>query len=91
MASPHSTNIWQEYRVSDCYVWSEIHYLDSATDYCEYLPQRGIHLANAAIIPSDDLILLGSSRHLCRRHPYLCLLFVLLFLIISCTLFYLLQ
>jgi len=91
MASPNSTRSWQEFRVGDCYVWSEIHYLDSATDYREYLPQHGIPLANGARILCDDLILLDSSRHLCRRHSYLCLAFVMLFLIIGCTLFYLLQ
>ena len=26
--------------VRDCYVWAEIRYLDSATDYREYLPAR---------------------------------------------------
>jgi len=29
------------YRVGDAYVWSAIHYLDSPTDYREYLPARG--------------------------------------------------
>lgn len=28
------------YRVGDAYVWSTIHYLDSATDYREYLSTR---------------------------------------------------
>ena len=28
------------FHVKDCYVWSEIYYLDSATDYREYLPQN---------------------------------------------------
>jgi hypothetical protein len=91
MASPNSTNMWQEFRVSDAYVWSEIHYLDSATDYREYLPQHGVHLANSATIPDNELILLDSSSHLCRSHSYLCLLFVVLFLIFGGTLFYLLQ
>ena len=91
MASPNGTHISQEFRVSDGYVWAEIHYLDSPTDYREYLPQHGIHLANAAIIPNNDLILLDSPRHLCRRHAYLCSLLVVLFLIIGRTLFYLLQ
>lgn len=26
--------------VRDCYVWAEIRYLDSSTDYREYLPAR---------------------------------------------------
>jgi len=25
--------------IGDCYVWAEIYYLDSPTDYREYLPQ----------------------------------------------------
>jgi len=29
-------------RVQDCRVWAEIHYLDSPTDYHEYLPQSSI-------------------------------------------------
>jgi len=29
-------------RVQDCRVWAEIHYLDSPTDYREYLPQSSI-------------------------------------------------
>jgi hypothetical protein len=27
------------FRVSDCYIWAEINYLDSPTNYREYLPQ----------------------------------------------------
>jgi hypothetical protein len=30
----------QEFHVADCYVWAEIHYLDSATDYREYLREN---------------------------------------------------
>jgi hypothetical protein len=29
-----------EFHVADCYVWAEISYLDSPTDYREYLPQK---------------------------------------------------
>jgi hypothetical protein len=83
--------MWQEFRVSDAYIWSEIYYLDSATGYREYLPPHGHHLANAATIPSNDLILLDSSSQLCGRNSYLCLLLVVLLLIIGGTLFYLLQ
>jgi hypothetical protein len=91
MASLNSTNMWQEFRVSDAYIWSEVYYLDSATDYREYLPQHGVHLANAAAIRNNDLILLDSSSQLCGRNSYLCLLLVVLLLIIGGTLFYLLQ
>jgi hypothetical protein len=27
-------------RIGDCFVWSEIYYLDSPTDYCEYIPNK---------------------------------------------------
>lgn len=30
----------EAFHVRDCYVWAEIQYLDSPTDYREYLPQR---------------------------------------------------
>lgn len=29
----------EAFHVRDCYVWAEIQYLDSPTDYREYLPQ----------------------------------------------------
>lgn len=62
MSSRNSTNVGQELRVRDCFVWSEIYYLDSATDYREYLPHNSMH----ARIRSEDLILLDSSR---RSYP----------------------
>jgi hypothetical protein len=30
-------------RIRDCYVWAEISYLDSTTNYREYLPRRQTH------------------------------------------------
>jgi hypothetical protein len=83
MSSRNTTNIGQEFRVRDCYVWSEIHYLDSATDYRECLPQNDIH----APIRSDDLILLDSSRE-SRCHPCLSWHFLVVFLIVGCALLY---
>jgi hypothetical protein len=39
--SPHSkATPPTSFHVQDCYVWSEIYYLDSSTDYHEYLPQN---------------------------------------------------
>jgi len=35
-------------RVTDCYIWSEIYYLDSPTDYREYLPPHLIRSCNAS-------------------------------------------
>jgi hypothetical protein len=39
--------------VRDCYIWAEIYYLDSPTDYREYLP-----LASS----QHELVMLDSSR-----------------------------
>jgi hypothetical protein len=44
-------------RIGDCYVWAEIYYLDSPTDYREYLPQ---HCARQCPV-ADDLVMLDSS------------------------------
>ena len=47
--------------IGDCYVWAEIYYLDSPTDYREYLPQdcdKG-----PRTIPLDSWVLLESSEH----------------------------
>jgi len=37
--------------IRDCYVWAEIAYLDSPTDYREYLPQRTVPTYG---VPRDD-------------------------------------
>jgi hypothetical protein len=42
--------------IRDCYVWAEIYYLDSKTDYREYLTER------APSLPENELIMLDSSR-----------------------------
>jgi hypothetical protein len=42
--------------IRDCYVWAEIYYLDSKTDYREYLPE-GPHS-----LPDNELVMLDSSR-----------------------------
>lgn len=83
MSNRNTTNVGQGFRVRDCYVWSEIHYLDSATDYREYLPRNVIH----APIRSDDLILLDSSRESCC-HPYFSWHSLVVFLIVGCALLY---
>ena len=46
-----------EFRIGDCYVWSEIHYLDSRTDYKEFLSEN-VRKPNAG---EKDLIMLDSS------------------------------
>ena len=40
--------------IGDCQVWVEIYYLDSQTDYREYLPQKRVSFR------SDEFILLSS-------------------------------
>jgi hypothetical protein len=42
--------------IRDCYVWAEIYYLDSKTDYREYLPEPPHSL------PDSELVMLDSSR-----------------------------
>jgi hypothetical protein len=44
-------------RIGDCYVWAEIYYLDSPTDYRENLAQ---HCARQCPV-ADDLVMLDSS------------------------------
>ena len=44
-------------RIGDCYVWAEIYYLDSPTDYREYLPQ---HCGRQCPV-ADNLVMLDSS------------------------------
>ena len=83
MSSRNTTNIGQEFRVGDFYVWAEIHYLDSATDYREYLPQKAPH----ARFRRNDLILLNSARQ-SFGHPYLWLYFLVVFLIFGYAILY---
>jgi hypothetical protein len=57
----------QEFHVGDCYVWAEIHYLDSPTDYREYIPenvlpaQSGIRGEPMVLLDNDSPGLLRSS------------------------------
>jgi hypothetical protein len=45
------------FRVGDAYIWSEIAYLDSSTDYREYLPDR----LTKAMAGRGELLMLDSS------------------------------
>ena len=38
------------YRIADAYVWAAIYYLDSPTDFREYLPGRRSRVGRAAIV-----------------------------------------
>lgn len=55
--------------VNDCYIWSEIYYLDSTTDYRECLPRPAVRQSPIA---TGDLVMLDSSRRLFnwRRLPF---------------------
>lgn len=66
------------FHVRDCYIWSEIQYLDSPTDYRECLSQHGIYAHNIA---SDDLVFLDSSTP-SWAHRYLLLLAVIVMALI---------
>jgi hypothetical protein len=46
----------EPFHIRDCYVWAEIYYLDSRTDYREYLPER------PRALPECELVMLDSSR-----------------------------
>jgi len=52
--------------ISDCRVWAEISYLDSSTDYREYLQQNRDRSCPRS---GDDFIMLDSSRPLSRSDP----------------------
>ena len=70
------------FHISDCHVWAEIYYLDSPTDYREYLPQN----CGSRRTVTDSLVMLDSSACSPKsgaRHssPWLV---VLLMLLISC-------
>lgn len=69
-------------QVSDCYIWAEIYYLDSPTDYREFLPDWG-DIGQSRV---GDLILLDDAKHSsgtknCRFPGWLLLAVALLFLL----------
>jgi hypothetical protein len=47
-------------RVGDCWVWAEIKYLDSPTDYREFLPQSAVRWRHTS---GDDLVMLDPSSY----------------------------
>lgn len=69
------------FHVGDSYVWSEIRYLDSATDYRDFLPQRQI----LPTVINSELVMLDSHRHSMARDmvPLILLLIpVVIFLLV---------
>jgi hypothetical protein len=67
--------------IQDCFVWAEIYYLDSPTDYREYVPQSHVQLRTT----SSDLVMLdGSNQSPAANGTRLPLLIVgVIFLLIS--------
>jgi hypothetical protein len=61
MVNQHKQIGGEPVHIRDCYVWAEIYYLDSKTDYREYLPER------APSLPENELIMLDSSKE--SPHP----------------------
>jgi len=70
--------------VKDCYIWSEIYYLDSPTDYREYLPPHHIHPCN---VPRNGLAILESSEN-SPNHSFLRILVFLASCLIIFSLIY---
>jgi hypothetical protein len=58
MVNQHKQIGGEPVHIRDCYVWAEIYYLDSMTDYREFLPERSCSL------PENELVMLDSSRNL---------------------------
>jgi hypothetical protein len=71
--------------IKDCYIWSEIYYLDSATDYREYLPQ---HHVTPRAVPEDDLIMLDSLKRPTSRWRFWGSSFLVVSLLICYFLWY---
>jgi hypothetical protein len=56
----------QPVHVRDCYVWAEIYYLDSPTNYREYLPSQPV---DPSTVHLDDLVMLDSSGESYNSNP----------------------
>ena len=69
-------------RVTDCYIWSEIYYLDSPTDYRECISTHRIRPCN---FPPEGFSVLEPSENN-PRHFFLRLLVFLVSCLIICGL-----
>lgn len=74
----NNARLGREFRVGDSYIWSEIHYLDSTTDYREYLPQL---VVGARKITHNDFVMLDSCRRSSRKHTFLAFAVVVMCLV----------
>jgi hypothetical protein len=48
--------------IGDCYVWAEIHYLDSPTDYREYLSASNLE-SRHELVMLDDTVPVSFAAH----------------------------
>jgi hypothetical protein len=83
MSRPHTVHLGRDFRVRDCYVWAEIHYLDSPTDYREYLA-RPVVRAHART--RSEFAILDSWKHSSRRRTFLVVGVLVLCLVAFCLL-----
>lgn len=65
MANPYPEHPSGTSHVRDCQLWAEIDYLDSPTDYREYLPGQEI---SPGTPDRDDLVMLETQNHSLRRY-----------------------
>jgi hypothetical protein len=64
MSNSYSENTGRTSHVRDCQMWAEIDYLDSPTDYREYLPGQG---TSFAMSDRDELMMLDAENHSSRK------------------------
>ena len=66
--------------IRDCYVWAEIYYLDSPTNYREYLPQGPV---TPRTVPENEVVMLDSSGEWPNPSSIVCLAISLALLFVS--------
>lgn len=64
MSNSYSENTGRTSHVRDCQMWAEIDYLDSPTDYREYLPGQR---PSPYMSDRNDLVILDSETHSPRK------------------------
>jgi hypothetical protein len=74
--------------ISDCFIWSEIYYLDSTTNYREYLPEPQIRPRPAS---HDELVLLDNSTITRNCHFLAPMAILVLLVVVGCLLWYVLN
>ncbi len=83
MSIPNTAHLGRDFRVRDCYVWAEIHYLDSTTDYREYLPRP---VVSARTSTRSEFAILDSWKHSSRRRTFLVVGVLVVCLVAFCLL-----